>query len=169
MTTECHGAAAVAEPGPVELRFAVDGREAPLVYPDSVHVEAVEDLAVEVAGPGVLATLVVPVGQARTWAGELFAAVAVAYREATGDPHALTDFELASLPSADGYDPGPGLLVQGDADCPARVRFHIAVDIDGLCLSTADLRAGLVEALTERFNVAGVAISEGEPQAGRVR
>ncbi len=154
---------------PVELRFAVDGREAPLAYPDSGHVEPVQDLAVEVAGLGVLATLVVPVGLARSWAGELFAAVSVAYREATGDPHALTDFELASLPAADGYDPGPGLLVQGDDDRPARVRFHLSVDIDGLCLSTADLRAGLVEALTERFNVARVAISQGEPRAGQVR
>jgi hypothetical protein len=150
----------------VELRFAV---EAPLVYPDSVHVEPVEDLAVEVAGPGVLATLVVPVGEARSWAGELFAAVAVAYREATGDPHALSDVELANLPAADSYHPGGGLLVEGDDDRPARVRYHIAVDIDGLCLSTAALRAGLVEALTERFNVARVAISQGEPRAGRVR
>ena len=169
MPIPCHGAPAVAEPGPVELRFAVDGREAPLVYPDSIHVEPVEDLAVEVAGPGVLATLVVPVGQARTWAGELFAAVSVAYREATGDPHALSDFELANLPAADGYDPGPGLFVEGDDDQPARVRFHIAVDVDGLCLSTADLRAGLVEALTERFNVARIGVSQGEPRAGRVR
>jgi hypothetical protein len=159
----------VTAPGPVELRFAVDGRETPLVYPDSIHVEPVEDLAVEVAGPGVLATLVVPLGQARTWAGELFAAVAVAYREATGDPHALTDFELAGLPSADGYDPGPGLLVEGDDDCPARVRFHISLDIDGLCLSTTAMRAELVGALTERFNVTRIGVSPGEPRAGRVR
>ncbi len=153
---------------PVELRFVVDGREAPLVYPDSTHVQPVEDLAVDISGPGVLATLILPLGQARTWAGELFAAVAVAYREATGDPHALTDFELASLPAADGYDPGPGLLVQGDDDRPARVRFHIAVDIDGICLSTADLRAALVEALSEGFNTTRVAVSEGEPMTGRV-
>jgi len=158
----------VTAPGPVELRFTVDGREPPLVYPDSTHVEPVEDLAVEVAGPGVLATLVLPVGQARTWAGELFAAVAVAYREATGDPHALTDFELANLPAADGYDPGPGRLVEGDDDSPARVRFHLAVDIDGLCLSTTALRAGLVDALTGRFNVTRIGVSQGEPRAGHI-
>jgi len=158
----------VTAPGPVELRLAVDGREAPLVYPDSIHVQPVQDLAVEVAGPGVLATLVLPVGQARSWAGELFAAVAVAYREATGDPHALTDFELAGLPSADSYDPGLGLLVEGDDDRPARVRFHLAVDIDGLCLSTTALRAGLVDALTGRFNVTRIGVSPGEPRAGRI-
>jgi len=67
----------------VELRFTVDATEAPLVYPD-----AVEDLAVELAGPGQRATLVLPIDKARSWAGELFA-VAVAYREATGNPHAL--------------------------------------------------------------------------------
>lgn len=154
--------------GPVELRFAVDGREAPLVYPDSIHVQPVQDLAVEVAGPGVLATLVLPLGEARSWAGELFTAVLVAYREATGDPHALTDFELANLPAADGYDPGPGLLVEGADDCPAQVRFHLAVDIDGLCLSTTALRAGLVEALTGRFNVARIGVSQGEPRAGHI-
>jgi hypothetical protein len=154
---------------PVELRFAVDGREAPLVYPDNMHVEPVEDLAVEVAGPGVLATLVLPLGQARTWAGELFAAVAVAHREATGEPHALTDFELASLPAADCYDPGPGLLVESDVDQPARVRFHISVDIDGICLSTTALRAELVDTLTGRFNVARIGVSQGEPQAGHIR
>lgn len=95
--------------------------------------------------------------------------MSAAYREATGDPHALSDFELASLPAADSYHPGGGLLVEGDDDRPARVRFHIAVDIGGICLSTATLRADLAEALTERFNVTRVAISEGEPRAGRVR
>ena len=94
----------------VELRFAVDA-EAPLVYVDTPYPDPPEDLAVEVAGPGVLATLVVPISQARDWAGELCHAVAVAYREATGDPHALSDEELATLPPAGGYDPGPGLLV----------------------------------------------------------
>jgi hypothetical protein len=156
------------EPGPVELRFAVDGRETPLVYPDSIHVQPVEDLAVDISGPGVLTTLVVPLGEARTWAGELFTAVAVAYREATGDPHALSDLELASLPAADGYDPGPGLLVAGDDDQPARVRYHISLDIDGLCLSTTALRAELVDTLTGRFNVTRIGVSPGEPRAGRI-
>jgi hypothetical protein len=40
---------------------------------------------------------------------------------------------------------------------------HVA----GICLSTADLRAGIVEALCQRFNVARVAVSAGEPVAGR--
>jgi hypothetical protein len=161
------------EPTPtvVELRFAVDATEAPLAYPalSYPHPETVEQLEVELAGPGLLATLVLPIADARSWAGELFGAVSVAYREATGDPHALTDFELASLPPADGYDPGPGVLVVGDDDdTPARVRFHLAVDIQGHCLSTADLRAGLVEHVAGRFNVAHVAVSAGEPLSGRL-
>ena len=128
-------------PTTVELRFAVDATEAPLVYPDSCS-EPVEDLAVELAGPGLLATPVLPLDQARSWAGELFSAVSVAHREATGDPHALTDFELASLGGPNAYDLGPGVLVVGDDDdTPARVRFYLAVEIAGHCLSTADLRA----------------------------
>jgi len=158
-------------PAVVELRFAVDAAEAPLAYPALTYPEpeAADQIEVELSGPGVLATLVLPIATARSWAGELFAAVSVAYREATGDPHALTDFELASLPPADGYDPGPGVLVVGDNDdIPACVRFHIAVDIAGHCLSTADLRAGLVDHLAERFNVTRVAVSAGEPVAGRL-
>lgn len=95
--------------------------------------------------------------------------MSVAYREATGDPHAPSDVHLASLPPADSYDPGPGMLVVGeDNEHPAKVRFHIALDIAGQCLSTADLRAALVEHLSERFNLAHVAISAGEPRAGRL-
>ena len=155
----------------VELRFAVDATEAPLAYPQLCYPDpdVVGQLEVELAGPGLLATLILPIDQARTWAGELFSAVAVAYREATGDPHALTDLELASLPPADGYDPGPGVLVVGaDDDNPARVRFHIAVDIAGHSMSTAELRAGIVEHLADRFNVAHMAVSVGEPLAGRL-
>lgn len=155
----------------VELRFAVDAAEAPLAYPMLTYPDpdVVEHLEVELAGPGLLATLVLPIGEARIWAGELFNAVSVAYREATGDPHALTDYELACLPPADSYDPGPGVLVvDDDDDTPARIRFHVAVDIAGHCLSTSSLRAGLVEHLAERFNVAQVAVSEGETLAGRV-
>jgi hypothetical protein len=50
---------------------------------------------------------------ARSWAGELYEAVSVAHREATGDPHALTDLELSSL-----------------QEHPARIRFHLALDIE---------------------------------------
>jgi hypothetical protein len=151
----------------VELRFAVDA-EAPLVYVNTPYPEPPEDLAVEVAGPGVLATLVVPITQARDWAGELCHAVAVAYREATGDPHALSD-ELAALPPAGGYDPGPGLLVvANEKGTPARVRFHVVLDIDGACLATSSLRAAIVERLSLQFNVGHIAVSAGEPLAGHL-
>jgi hypothetical protein len=168
MTDPYHGAAAVAEPGPVELRFAVDGREAPLVYPDSVHVEPVEDLAVEVAGPGVLATLVVPVGRGPDLGrGTVLGRVGRLPRSHRRPPRAHR-FRVGVAACRRRLRPGPGLLVEGDDDQPARVRFHIAVDIDGLCLSTADLRAGLVDALTGRFNVARIGVSQGEPRAGHI-
>jgi hypothetical protein len=156
---------AVAEPARVELRVPIDATEAPNVfeddYPDGT------DLAVELAGPGLLATLVVPVEWAREWAGELFAAVSVAYRELTGDPHALSDDELAALPPADEYNPGAGVMLTGDESSPARVRFHVLVDIEAEFLSTGGLRAAIVDALTERFNTTTVAVSAGEPLAGR--
>jgi hypothetical protein len=152
----------------VELRFAVDA-EAPLVYVDTPYPDPPEDLAVEVAGPGVLATLVVPISQARDWAGELCHAVAVAYREATGDPHALSDEELSALLPAGGYEPGPGLLVVADEKgTPARIRFHIALDIDGACLSTSSLRAAIIERLGSQFNVGHIAVSAGVPLAGHL-
>ena len=56
---------------PAELRFHVDADEAPLCYPESRAGH--ENLAIEVAGPNVLATLVLPLGKAREWTGELFA------------------------------------------------------------------------------------------------
>src|SRR5260370_577788 len=120
-------------PPPGELRFSVDADEPPLAYPDGpwpppAHAEA---LAVQVAGPGLRATLVLPMDAARWWAGELYAAVSVAYREATGDPHALSDAELAALPPAESWRPGPGLLLEGVGAAPARVRFHIALDVQG--------------------------------------
>jgi hypothetical protein len=150
-----------------ELRIPVDAGEAPIAFEDTFP-EAT-DLAVEVAGPaGLLATLVLPISQAREWAGELFAAVSVAYREVTGDPHALTDHELQSLPPADEYNPGPGLIVHGDEREPARARFHVEVEIQAEFLSTAGLRAALVEALAERFNTTRVAVSAGEATAGTV-
>lgn len=157
---------AVAEPARVEIRIPVDATEAPIAFEDSVPEPT--DLAVEVAGPaGLLATLVLPIERAREWAAELFQAVSVAYREITGDPHALSDFELASLPPANEYSPGPGVMLTGDEEAPARARFHVAVEIEGEFLSTGGLRAALVEALVERFNVSRVAVSAGEPTAGR--
>lgn len=149
----------------VEVRVPVDATEAPNVFEDDWP--DASQLAVEVAGPGVLATLVVPTQLARGWAGELFAAVSVAYREITGDPHALSDDELASLPPVESYQPGPGLLLAGDEASPAQARFHVQLDIEGEFLSTGGLRAAIVEALTERFNVARVAVSAGAPIAGR--
>jgi len=156
--------------GPVaELRFALDPTEAPLAFPISGGPDrAAGDVEVEVVGPGVRAELILPLAGARAWAGELFAAVSVAYREATGDPHALTDAELASLGEPNSYDPGPGVVVHASDDVPARVRFQLVVDIEGRSLSTADLRAALVEDLTERFNVARVAASCGQIVAGHL-
>jgi integrase/recombinase XerD len=166
MTTKQPTSTTVTEPRiRTELRIPIDAREAPIAFEDSYPDPT--DLAVEMAGPaGLLATLVLPIDQAREWAAELFAAVSVAYREVTGDPHALTDHELAALPPADAYHPGPGLIVHGDEHEPARARFHIDVEIQAEFLSTAGLRAALVEAIAERFNTTKVAISSGEPTAG---
>lgn len=47
------------------------------------------------------AVIVVPLAEARSWAADVYAAVTIAYREATGDPQALSDYELATMP-----DPG---------------------------------------------------------------
>jgi hypothetical protein len=47
------------------------------------------------------AVIVVPLAEARSWAADVYAAVTIAYREHSGDPHALSDYELANLP-----DPG---------------------------------------------------------------
>jgi hypothetical protein len=166
MTTKQSTSTTVTEPRiRTELRIPVDASEPPIAFEDT-YPDAT-DLAVEMAGPaGLLATLVLPIGQAREWAAELFAAVSVAYREVTGDPHALTDDELAALPPADEYNPGAGLIVHGDEREPARARFHIEVEIEAEFLSTGGLRAALVEAVTERFNTTKVAISSGEPTAG---
>jgi hypothetical protein len=168
MTTRQPVSTTMAEPRiRAELRIPVDASEAPIAFEDTWP-EAT-DLAVEVAGPaGLLATLVLPIDAAREWAAEMFAAVSVAYRKVTGDPHALTDFELASLPSADEYQPGAGLIVHGDETNPARARFHVEVEIEAEFLSTGGLRAALVEALTERFNTTKVAVSAGEATAGTI-
>jgi hypothetical protein len=150
---------------PTEMRFSVDADETPLCYPDG-RLEP-ENLAVEIAGPTVLATLVVPVDKAREWAGELFGAVSVAYRELTGDPHALLDGEIAGLTKV-GYDPPFGVHVSGDESCPARVRFEVSFDVLGLSLSTGNLRAAIVEALEESFQTDHIRVSEGQPITGAV-
>lgn len=147
--------------GPIWLA-SDNADEAPLCYPDSRC-----GLAFEVAGPGVLATLVLPLEKAREWAGELFAAVSVAYREATGDPHALSDEEIAGLAKV-GYDPPPGVHVSGDECSPARVRFEVAFDVLGISLSTGRLRAAIVTALAENFQSDHVCVSEGQPITGTV-
>ncbi len=168
MTNVSHPSTTVTEPRiRAELRIPIDATEAPIAFEDT-YPDAT-DLAVEMAGPaGLLATLVLPIDTAREWAGELFTAVSVAYREVTGDPHALTDHELASLSPADEYNPGAGLIVHGDEREPARARFHIEVEIEAEFLSTGGLRAALVEAISERFNTTKVAVSSGEPTAGTI-
>jgi hypothetical protein len=150
---------------PAEMRFRVDADEAPLCYPDG-HSDP-ENLVVEVAGPAVLATLVLPLDKARQWAGELFGAVSLAYREATGDPHALCEDEIAGLTIV-GYDPPPGVHVAGDERAPARVRFAVSFDVLGVSLSTGRLRAAIVTALQESFWTDHVAVSAGEPITGTV-
>jgi hypothetical protein len=150
---------------PAELRFHVDADEAPLCYPESRAGH--ENLAIEVAGPNVLATLVLPLGKAREWSSELFGAVSVAYRELTGDPHALCDYEIAGLVKI-GYDPPPGIHVTGDESSPARVRFEVAFDVLGLSLSTGNLRAAIVAALQENFQTDHICVSDGQPITGTV-
>jgi len=158
-----------AVPASVEVRFRIEPSEPPLAYPVPSADRTVTDLDVEMVGPGALATVTLPLAEARAWAGELFSAVSVAYRDATGDPHVLTDLELSELDDPDGYDPGPGMLVVADGGQPGRVRFHVVVDIAGDCLSSSDLRAGLVDQLAGRFNTARIAVSDGEVLAGRRR
>lgn len=168
MTNNRPGSTSVSEPfvTRAELRIPIDATEAPNAYQDT-WIDT-DEMAVDLAGPaGLLATLVLPTEAAREWAAELFAAISVAYRELTGDPHALTDDELAALPPVDSYQPGAGVVLAGSEASPARARFHVAVDIEAEFLSTGGLRAAIVEALSERFNTTRVAVSVGEPLAGR--
>lgn len=97
---------------------------------------------------------------------ELFAAVTVAHREATGDPHALADPELAELGDPEAYHPASTLALAGTDTEPARMQFVIALTIEGLLLHDAVLRAAIVENLTGRFNTAAVAVSNGQAVAG---
>jgi hypothetical protein len=80
-----------------DIRFAVDTEEMPLSYPEW-RGQVARRLVVEVPGQHLLVSLVLPIETAREWAGELFAGVASAYREATGDAHAMSDEEGRRLP-----------------------------------------------------------------------
>jgi hypothetical protein len=155
--------AAQSTAGPIELRLPVDGAEAPIAYPDAEGCLALE---VALSGGG-YASLVLATADARRWAGEVFAAVSAAYREATGDPHALSEEELACLPPAEAYRPGPALHVCGEGEAPAILRFHLVVDISGECLDAGALRAGIVEEISARFNVTRAGIDGGFVLAGR--
>jgi len=149
--------------GPIELRLPVEAVEAPIAYPDADGF-----LALEVAlACGGYADLVLATAHAREWAGEVFAAVSTAYREATGDPHAMSDEELAALPPATGYDPGPGLCLLAEGDRPAVMGFHVLVWVKGKSLGSGALRAALVEQLSEGFNTARVAVSQGFAVSGQ--
>ncbi|MGH9269017.1 MAG: hypothetical protein ACRD0D_12685 [Acidimicrobiales bacterium] len=168
MTTTTTGEPSVTEPArtpTLELRLPVDVDEAPLGYDDYGGTLAVE---VMLAGGG-YANLILPVDGARAWAGELFAAVTVAHREATGDPHALTDLELAELGDPNSYEPASTLALAGTEAEPAQMRFVIALTIQGQVLHDADLRAAIVEDLTARFNTVHVAVSNGQSVAGERR
>jgi hypothetical protein len=154
-----HATGPATEPS-VEVRFTVDATEPRAYARDD------EGFDVEVLGPGGWATLTPPL-DAREWAGELYAAVSVAHREATGDSHALTDDELAAF-APDGYDAAPGILVVGDGDERAVVRIHLVVDVAGDCLSTSALREELVDRVTVAFNTTRVAASAGEVRCGSV-
>lgn len=146
----------------LELRLPVDVAEPPLGYDDYGGTLAVE---VALAGGG-YANLVLPVEGARAWAGELFGAVTVAHREATGDPHALTEADLAELPDPNAYEPASTLALAGTGTEPARMRFVIALTIEGRFLHDADLRAAIVECLQQRFNTAHLAVTNGQAVAG---
>ena len=65
--------------------------------------------------------------------------------------HPSTDLEPGELPSADAYQPASTVVLAGTDDEPARMRFVIALTVEGLSLSDADLRAAIVEGLTRRF------------------
>jgi hypothetical protein len=167
-TTTNTGEPSVTEPArtpTLELRLPVDVTEPPLGYDDYGGTLAIE---VMLAGGG-YANLILPTDGARAWAGELFGAVTVAHREATGDPHALTDLELAELPDPNSYEPASTLALAGTEDEPARMRFVIALTIQGQVLHDADLRAAIVEDLTARFNTVAVAVSNGQAVAGEPR
>jgi hypothetical protein len=149
-----------------DIRFAVDTEEMPLSYPEW-RGQAAQRLVVEVPGRHLLVSFVLPTETAREWAGELFAGVASAYREATGDPHAMSAEEVAGFTRA-GYDPPAGIHVSGEECSPARVRFEVAFDVLGLSLSIGNLRAAIVAALQENFQTDHICVSDGQPITGTV-
>jgi hypothetical protein len=149
-----------------DIRFAVDTEEMPFSYPEW-RGQVAQRLVVEVPGRHLLVSFVLPIETAREWAGELFAGVSSAYREATGDPHAMSADEVAGFTRA-GYDPPPGVHVSGEECSPARVRFEVAFDVLGLSLSTGNLRAAIVTALEENFQADRICVSEGRPITGTV-
>lgn len=67
--------------------------------PDA-YVANVNEIELRVTQPesAVEAVILVPLAEARSWAADVYAAVTIAYRDHTGDPTALSDFELAAMP-----------------------------------------------------------------------
>jgi hypothetical protein len=149
----------------LELRLPIDVTEPPLGYDNH---NGTLDIEVMLAGGG-YANLTLPIDGARAWAAELFGAVTAAHRDATGDPHVLTDLELADLPDPNSYEPASTLALAGTEVEPARMRFVIALTIQGQFLHDADLRAAIVENLLGRFNTVAVAVSSGQAVAGQPR
>lgn len=147
----------------IELRLPVDATDPPLGYPNP---DDTIDVEVALEGGAGFVNLVLPVDTARMWAGDLFGAVTVAHREATGDPHALTDLERAEMPDPHAYQPASTLSLAGADDEPARMRFTITLEIQGASLCDAFLREAIVENLLDRFNTVTVAVSNGEAVAG---
>lgn len=150
-----------AKPGPTELRLPIDAAAAPFAYLDAQGCLA---LQVALSGGG-HARLVLSSDDARSWAGEAFAAISTAYRGATGDP--LSEQELATLPLPGAYLSRPGLHLCAEGEHPAIMRFHLVVDVAGECLSEGALRAALVEGLKERFKVDRVGVAAAFAISGR--
>lgn len=144
-------------PSRVEVHVPVDAADVPYGWTEGNQII----IECGLANDGLL-ELTLPLDDARMWAGELFSAVTVAHRDATGDPYALTDEELAGLADPHAYEPATTLHLVGTDDAPARMRFTIAIDITGLSLSDGPLRAALVEQLAARFNTTHIAVSNGE-------
>ncbi len=83
-----------------EIWLVADTTEEPIAYPLSTT--ATDALEVETTGASATLRLELKMSEARLWAAELFSAVSIAYREATWDPHALSDEEIASLSASIG-------------------------------------------------------------------
>jgi len=83
-----------------EIWLSVDTEEDPIAYALQRGSERPDRIEVEITGPSTTLRLGLPMAEARVWAAELFSAVSLAYREATGDPSALSYWELSSLVKA---------------------------------------------------------------------